>query len=63
MENFGGLKLIDPVFGDHGELYKGFTLAQVELYKKMIKSADIITPNLTEACYLSNQNIKIFATF
>lgn len=63
MENFGGLKLIDPVFGDHGELYKGFTLAQVELYKKMIKSADIITPNLTEACYLSNQKYQDFCNF
>ncbi|MBE5756886.1 MAG: hypothetical protein E7342_03705 [Clostridiales bacterium] len=63
IENFNGLKLIDPVFGDHGKLYKGFTLNEVELYKKMVKNADIITPNLTEACYLSNQNYQDFCNF
>ncbi|GHV50905.1 pyridoxal kinase [Bacteroidia bacterium] len=46
------LILVDPVMADNGELYKifspGFALGMKELCKK----ADIIVPNITEACLL-----------
>ncbi len=50
------LKVVDPVMGDNGKRYRTF---DDELCKKMIclvRAADIITPNLTEAAILLNEN-------
>jgi pyridoxine kinase len=44
--------VVDPVFGDDGALYTGFTLEIVDEMRKLIESADIITPNITEASFL-----------
>ena len=45
--------IIDPVMGDHGRLYSGFTLEFPEAMKELCKKADIIVPNLTEAAFLT----------
>jgi len=45
--------VIDPVFGDNGKLYGGFDLSYVEGMRKLIRRADIILPNVTEACFLT----------
>lgn len=44
--------VVDPVLGDNGHLYKGITEEMVTEMKKLIRQADIITPNLTELYYL-----------
>lgn len=44
--------VVDPVLGDNGHLYKGITEEMVTEMKKLIRLADIITPNLTELYYL-----------
>lgn len=44
--------VVDPVFGDDGELYSSFTLEIVDEMRKLIESAHIITPNITEASFL-----------
>lgn len=49
----GAKVIIDPAFGDNGVLYPAFDQAYVNAMKSLIKSADIILPNLTEACFLS----------
>ena len=52
---FGGadvLTLIDPVMGDDGELYSQSTEALVDRMRELCRRADIIVPNLTEACLL-----------
>ncbi len=49
------LVVVDPVFGDNGELYSAFTLEIVDEMKKLVESADIITPNITEASFLLNE--------
>ncbi len=49
----GGKLIVDPVMGDNGALYEGFTPAYVEKMKELCKAADYILPNHTEACYLS----------
>ena len=46
--------LIDPVLGDGGKLYDCFDNSFVEKTKNAIKDADYITPNLTEACLLTD---------
>lgn len=44
--------IIDPVLGDHGRLYKGFSPSTVERMAKFINGADLIVPNLTEAAFM-----------
>ncbi|PID27582.1 MAG: pyridoxamine kinase [Candidatus Cloacimonadota bacterium] len=46
------LVMVDPVMGDNGTFYKSFDETYVPLMKKLIKKADIITPNFTEASML-----------
>ena len=45
--------LVDPVLGDRGHIYPVFDHAMVTATRALIAKADIITPNLTEACILA----------
>lgn len=47
------LLVVDPVLGDNGEMYKGCTAALCRRMAALAAKADVITPNLTEACLLS----------
>ncbi|MBO4939938.1 MAG: pyridoxamine kinase [Clostridia bacterium] len=49
-----GLFIVDPVMGDSGELYAGFSPDYVEKMKWLCSLADYILPNATEGCYLAN---------
>ena len=49
----GGIFVVDPVMGDNGNLYRGFTEEYVEKMRGLCKRADFILPNMTEACYLA----------
>lgn len=49
-----GLFLSDPVMGDHGRAYSTITPRHCERMKQLISHADIITPNITEACLLTD---------
>ena len=44
--------ILDPAFGDFGRLYTGFTMEYVRAIRKLCREADIILPNVTEACFL-----------
>ena len=44
--------LVDPVMGDDGELYSTCTHEMADIMRELSKKADLITPNLTEACLL-----------
>lgn len=46
------LKVVDPVMGDHGKCYKSITENLCKGMAELVKEADIITPNLTEAAIL-----------
>ena len=46
--------LIDPVMGDHGKPYRTVSMEQCRALSDLVKEADIITPNLTEACILTD---------
>ncbi len=45
--------IVDPVMGDGGVLYKHFDSSYVHEVRKLIPEADVILPNLTEACLLT----------
>ena len=47
------LFLLDPVMGDHGKSYSSITKTHVQKMKELLPLADIITPNITEACLLT----------
>ena len=47
--------LVDPVMGDYGKLYSTYTTQTCTEMKKLVKYADILTPNLTEACILTDE--------
>ncbi len=44
--------VIDPCMADHGKLYSGFTPEFALEMAKLCKKADLIIPNLTEACFM-----------
>ena len=47
------LVVVDPVLGDNGRLYRGFTEKNITAIKRLCSVADVITPNLTEASLLT----------
>ena len=46
--------IIDPVMGDHGKTYPTYTPELCQAMKQLVAYADILTPNLTEACILTD---------
>jgi len=50
----GAPVIIDPVFADGGKLYSGFDGEYVKQMAKLISHADVILPNLTEACFMAD---------
>lgn len=50
--------IIDPVMGDHGKLYSTYTEEMCQEMKQLVSLADIITPNLTECCKLTDTPFK-----
>lgn len=50
--------IIDPVFGDNGKLYGGFDAEYVKSMARLLKRADIILPNMTEASFLTGLEYK-----
>ncbi len=50
------VRIIDPVLGDDGALYPGFTMNHVRLMRRYIENASVITPNWTEACMLTEKS-------
>ena len=50
--------VIDPVMGDNGKLYSTYNEEMCREMKKLITHADIITPNLTECCRLTDTPYK-----
>ena len=46
--------IVDPVMGDDGKMYSTYGKNTCQKICELAKSADIITPNLTELCIISN---------
>ena len=54
----GTLVIVDPVMGDHGRLYSAYTVELCTELRKLVELANIVTPNLTEACHLADMPYK-----
>jgi Pyridoxal/pyridoxine/pyridoxamine kinase len=58
VQKFGGedtLVMVDPVMGDYGRLYRTFHPEVAVGMRTLLDVADVMTPNLTEACILSGR--------
>ncbi|OPA74815.1 phosphomethylpyrimidine kinase [Campylobacter pinnipediorum subsp. pinnipediorum] len=53
-KNNNELILIDPCMADNGKFYSCFDESFAKAMKNFCKNADIITPNITEACFLTD---------
>ncbi len=61
MEEFhaeGTLRLVDPVMADNGQLYATYTHEMAQGMHRLVSRADIVTPNMTEACILLGREYK-----
>ncbi len=47
------VKIVDPAMADNGKLYPAFDDEYVKGMIKLVKEADFVVPNLTEACFLT----------
>lgn len=52
------LCLIDPVMADHGALYAGFPESFPQAVRALCSRADVLTPNVTEACLLTQTEYR-----
>lgn len=50
--------IVDPVMGDGGKLYATYTEEMRTEMKRLAMHADILTPNITEACFLTETQYK-----
>ncbi|MDR1101810.1 MAG: pyridoxamine kinase [Clostridiales bacterium] len=50
--------LIDPVFGDEGKLYSTMSMDMVRKMRDLVRYADVITPNWTEAQFLTGKKAE-----
>lgn len=54
----GGKIIVDPAMADNGKLYWGFDSEYVKGMARLCAKADIILPNITEACFLTDTEYK-----
>ena len=48
------IRVVDPAMADNGKLYPAFDAEYVEAMKGLCSTADILLPNITEACFLAD---------
>ncbi len=54
--SFSSLRLVDPVLGDNGKLYQTVDEGLCSAMLRLVRKADIITPNFTEAMLLTEMD-------
>ena len=54
----GGKTFVDPAMADNGKLYFGFDDAYAKAMAELSAEADVILPNLTEACFMTGLEYK-----
>ena len=52
------LVIVDPAMADNGKYYANLDGRMAECFRRIIKKADIITPNVTEACFLTDTEYR-----
>ncbi len=52
------VKIVDPAMADNGKLYYGFDEVYASAMAELCKAADIVVPNITEACFMTGLEYK-----
>lgn len=52
------IRIVDPAMADNGKLYSIFNEEYVAAMRTLCASADILIPNITEACFLSGTEYR-----
>lgn len=52
------IKIVDPAMADNGNLYYGFDQEYANSMAKLCACADIVLPNITEACFMTGHEYK-----
>lgn len=52
------VSIVDPAMADGGKLYPAFDRDYVEAMKELCGDADILLPNITEACFLTDTEYR-----
>jgi len=55
LRNEDTLVITDPAMADNGRYYSNQDQRMAECFRNMFSKADVITPNLTEACFLADR--------
>lgn len=53
-----GVKIVDPAMADNGNLYYGFDQAYADGMATLCAEADLVLPNITEACFMTGFEYK-----
>ena len=54
----GSVRVVDPAFADNGKLYSIFDMEYVAAMRTLCPVADILVPNISEACFLAGMEYK-----
>lgn len=49
-------RFVDPAFADHGKLYSMMEMDVVAAFRRLIRHADVLVPNITEALFLLDED-------
>lgn len=52
------IKIVDPAMADNGKLYYGFDQAYADAMTRLCREADLVLPNITEACFMTGVEYK-----
>lgn len=55
----GGLRIVDPAMADNGKLYPGFDGAFAARMAELCGCADVVLPNITEACMMTGDRKSV----
>ena len=58
LRNENTLVIVDPAMADNGRFYANLDDGMVRCFRRLIAKADIITPNITEACFITGTEYK-----
>ena len=58
LDAFPAFTVVDPAMGDHGKLYSGLIPDQVTALKDLCNRANVLLPNVTEACLLTGTDYR-----
>ena len=53
-----GKIIVDPAMADNGKLYPAFDQSYVDAMVRLVSKADVVLPNLTEACFLTGTEYR-----